>query len=143
MTKNNLTPLQICFIEEYIKDLDPVQAAMRAGYSPEYAKKNAAKLLHEPIIIEKINAAAGSSTEKLQLKKAFFVQKLLKILEFATQNEEVTDKSGMPSGKVKMRDVSAALKSLEILLKLSSANSSVVNDKPTFSGIENLDISSL
>ena len=40
-----LTGKQELFCQEFIKDLNAVQAAVRAGYLPQHAKKNSTLLL--------------------------------------------------------------------------------------------------
>jgi len=39
-----MTPKQTRFVAEYLKDLNATQAAIRAGYSPDWAQKNATRL---------------------------------------------------------------------------------------------------
>jgi phage terminase small subunit len=41
----HLTPKQRRFVEEYMKDFQPTQAAIRAGYAPKSARSQAYRLL--------------------------------------------------------------------------------------------------
>ena len=54
-----LTERQEVFCNEFIKDLNAVQAAIRAGYSTQHAKKNAYTLLRQPRISERISELKG------------------------------------------------------------------------------------
>ena len=49
-----LTPKQEAFCNEFIKDLNITQAAMRAGYSPKHARNNAYTLTQDPAIVQRI-----------------------------------------------------------------------------------------
>jgi len=51
----NLTDRQKRFVEEYAVDLNAKQAALRAGYSDNYAEKRSWELTHEPKIRENID----------------------------------------------------------------------------------------
>ena len=49
-----LTSKQEAFCNEFIKDLNITQAAMRAGYSPKHARNNAYALTQDPAIVQRI-----------------------------------------------------------------------------------------
>jgi phage terminase small subunit len=55
-----LTPKQALFVVEYLKDLNQVQAAIRAGYSADTAQKNAYRLM----AIEGVKQAIAAGTAK-------------------------------------------------------------------------------
>ena len=42
---SNHTPKQLRFVEEYLRDLNATQAAIRAGYSPKTAKVQGCQML--------------------------------------------------------------------------------------------------
>jgi phage terminase small subunit len=52
-----LTPKQNRFVEEYLLDLNPTQAAIRAGYSVRTATQQASLLLQSTEIAAAIQAA--------------------------------------------------------------------------------------
>lgn len=59
---SGLTPKQTAFVEEYLKDLNATQAAIRAGYSEKTAYSIGQENLKKPEIAEAIvNAQAGRS----------------------------------------------------------------------------------
>lgn len=58
---SKLTPKQEKFIDEYLKDLNGTQAAIRAGYSPRSANEMAARLLAK----DSISSEIASRRQKL------------------------------------------------------------------------------
>jgi len=140
--KRTLTPLQKRFTEEYIKDLNPEKAAIRAGYSKANAYTRAEALLNDPYIVEEIKRLIKSQTQKLRVEKSYIIEKLLNIAEFSLTVEEVLDKNGNPTGIKKFRDTAAGMKALELLGKHSASlesHSDVDNETPKINIINNLD----
>lgn len=135
----NLTTLQSKFINEYIIDLNPVNAAIRAGYTADYAKKNAPGFLLNVNIKKNIQEKIHQNAQNLLFSKAFFASMLLKILNYSSVIEEIIDKNGMTTGDFKMKDVGSALKSLDGLSKLCSENIAPFNSKSSIE-VDNLDI---
>jgi phage terminase small subunit len=64
MPNSPLLPKQKLFVVEYLKDLNAMQAAIRAGYKPDSAQANAARLMEH----EGIKAAIAEKSKK-QLEK--------------------------------------------------------------------------
>lgn len=56
MRKNaqGLTPLQVAFCREYVKDMDAVQAAIRAGYRETTARMEAVNWLRKRHIAREV-----------------------------------------------------------------------------------------
>lgn len=116
---------------------------------PEQRKE----LLYNPSVIAEIYGRIDYYASFLQVTKGFIVKKLLEIADYASANEEILDKNGVPTGKKKMRDVSVALKAVESLSKYSGLNCSItVNNaenqasnhfSPCNTEIENLDDSKI
>lgn len=115
--EKKLTELQKKFINEYIIDLNPEQAAIRAGYCDKNALRHANQLIQNPNIISRIKQQIKEQTKRLRIEKSYIIQKLLKVAEFSLEEEAVTDKSGNPTGKTKLRDTTAGMKALEMLCK--------------------------
>lgn len=61
MTAKKLTPKQQAFVDEYLKDRNATQAAIRAGYSAKTANSAAGRLL----LNVGIKAAIMAATEKI------------------------------------------------------------------------------
>jgi len=96
-----LTERQEVFCNEFIKDLNAVQAAIRAGYSTQHAKKNAYTLLRQPRISERISELKGESIKRTKIESDDILRRLVRIAER-------TEQEG---------DYNAAIRSLELLGK--------------------------
>ena len=96
-----LTERQEVFCNEFIKDLNAVQAAIRAGYSTQHAKKNAYRLLRQPRISERISELKGDSIKRTKIEADDILRRLVRIAER-------TEQEG---------DYNAAIRSLELLGK--------------------------
>ena len=124
----SLTQQQKIFITEYIKTLDAESSLKKAGYKQKNLKDLANKLLSNKKIIEAIRVQLQNQINSLMVHKGYVVQKLLQIAEFSLQEEDILDKDGIPTGKKKLRDTSAALKALESLCKYLGFNSKEVQE---------------
>src|SRR5215203_3275074 len=85
-TQSGLTPLQENFCHEYLKDLDPAGAYLRAGYSVKaknekarrgYARQNGRKLLEDhridmriQALVEQRNRTTDVTAERVVLELA-------------------------------------------------------------------------
>lgn len=58
------------FVEEYVKDRNGTQAAIRAGYSPRSAAVQASILLREPKILEMISVAKAAVSQAVVFEAA-------------------------------------------------------------------------
>lgn len=68
MTKGKkLTAKQQAFADEYLKDLNGTQAAIRAGYSPKTANEQAARLLANVSVQEAIREAMDKRQKRLEI----------------------------------------------------------------------------
>ena len=112
-----LTNRQKLFISEYIRSLDPQKALKIAGYNLKDSDKTLSRLLSDSQIITEIKNELKRQIDSLNVSKGYVIQKLLQIAEFSLEEEEILDKDGNSTGKKKLRDASAGLKSLESLCK--------------------------
>ncbi len=112
-----LTPQQKRFVIEYIRTLDGEFAAKKAGYKCKDLKAFSLELLEKENIIHEIKVHLKQQIESLNVPKGYVIQKLLQIAEFSLEKEDILDKDGSPTGKMKLRDSSAGLKALESLCK--------------------------
>ena len=113
----NVTIQQKKFIEEYIKTLDSEAACRYAGYKNNNLKELANKMLSDKKIIKAMQGELLSRIPSLRVEKGYIVQKLLQIIEFSLEEEDILDKDGSLTGKRKLRDTSTGLKALENLCK--------------------------
>lgn len=112
-----LTQQQKRFVTEYIKTLDAEASAKVSGYKIRDLKTFSMELLKKDYIIHAIKAQLKLQIDALNVPKGYVIQKLLQIAEFSLAEEEILDKDGNFTGKVKLRDSSAGLKALEALCK--------------------------
>lgn len=64
--KTDLTPKQERFVEEYLKDLNATQAAIRAGYSEKTAQEQSSRLLSNVMIQQFIQQRRMVLSEKAE-----------------------------------------------------------------------------
>ncbi|HNW26657.1 MAG TPA: terminase small subunit [Candidatus Gastranaerophilaceae bacterium] len=120
-----MTQQQKKFVAEYIKTLDLELSAKNAGYKTKDYKNVAQKLLSDKLIINEIKNQIKRQISSLVIQKGYIVKKLLDIVEFSLEEEDILDKDAQPSGKKKLRDTTAGLRALESLCKhLGFANKS-------------------
>lgn len=79
MTKDDLTPKQRRFVEEYLIDLNATQAAIRAGYSAKTAAVIGAENLRKPNIASAIEARQSALAEKHGVTVERIVMELAKL----------------------------------------------------------------
>lgn len=114
---DNLTLQQKKFINEYIATLDAAASCKSAGYKTPNPKEFANKLLTDKKIINAMKKELIARIPSLRVEKGYIVQKLLQIIEFSLEEEDILDKEGNDTGKRKLRDTSTGLKALENLCK--------------------------
>lgn len=74
-----MTGKQIRFVEEYLKDLNATQAAIRAGYSRDSAYSIGQENLNKPEIKEKIDLAVTSRAERNKITADRVLQEIASI----------------------------------------------------------------
>jgi len=89
-----LSDLALRFVHEYMIDCNGAQAAIRAGYAPAHARKQAYLLMQDPRIETLIAEARAKLTEDLQLERDTIARELASI-GFASMRSYVEiDKDG-------------------------------------------------
>ena len=76
-----LTPKQARFVEEYLLDLNATQAAIRAGYSPKWANRQAHNLIDDSRLAAAIAEKQAKTAEKLNIKREDLIRRLLEIAD--------------------------------------------------------------
>lgn len=74
-----LTDKQARFVEEYLKDMNATQAAIRAGYSEKAARKIAHELLTKPHVASAVRAAQMRRSERVEITQDMVVKELAKV----------------------------------------------------------------
>ena len=104
-----LTARQMRFVDEYLKDLNATQAAIRAGYKATTAvAANAARLLTNDKVQEAIEARQQARVERVELEQDWVVNELRKV---AQKCLPVEDDDGKPIANI----VNVGVKALELL----------------------------
>ena len=107
--KAMLTARQQRFVDEYLKDLNATQAAIRAGYKATTAvAANAARLLTNDKVQEAIEARQQARVERVELEQDWVVNELRKV---AQKCLPVEDDDGKPIANI----VNVGVKALELL----------------------------
>ena len=98
---DTLTPQQEQFCQEFIKDLNALRAAIRAGYGEQHAKKNAWQIVRNPTVSARIAELKAEQTKRTKIEADDILRRLVRIAE-------KTEQEG---------DYNAAIRSLELLGK--------------------------
>jgi phage terminase small subunit len=94
-----LTPRQALFVQEYLKDLNATQAAIRAGYAEKTARVMGPENLSKPAIRDAVDEALAKRSGKIQVDAEWVLAGLKKNFERSMQEEAVTDKEGNRTGE--------------------------------------------
>ena len=112
---------QIRFVEEYLKDLNATQAAIRAGYSKKTARSQGARLLTNVDIAEAIQEAKEERSERTKIDQDYVLTNIQKVIERCMQVQQVdnclTQTEDGELAQAFMFKEQGALKGLELLGK--------------------------
>lgn len=75
---SELTAKQARFVEEYLKDSNATQAAIRAGYSSKSAEKLGHDLLKLPQVSQKLKEENGKRARKSKISSTWVIKRLVK-----------------------------------------------------------------
>ncbi len=139
---NKLNDKQKRFCEEYLKDMNGTQAAIRAGYSEKTANRIASENLSKPDIKTYIQELQTDVQKRNEISIDEIVQNLIEIKNRCMQNVPVMtyDKVNMvyvqvldENGRVIWNfDAAGALKALDLLMKhLGGYNADNQQKQPT------------
>ena len=84
-----MTDKQNVFVQEYLKDLNATQAAIRAGYSAHTAYSIGQRLLSNVEISNAINSAMSERSERAKLTADYVLQNLHEIAQRCMQKSPV------------------------------------------------------
>lgn len=116
-----LTRKELAFCEEYVKDYNGTQAAIRAGYKESNAASQASRLLKKAEILEQIKNNQKELVEKSCLTEDKIISKLESVLDRCTTAIPVMEwnyeeHDYVPTGEYQF-DSKGALKAIELLGK--------------------------
>lgn len=109
----NLTARQQRFAQEYLVDLNGLQAALRAGYTPQSAKKNSTRLLTNPLIKDFIAKKQAEIAQKIDLNAQTVLKELLAIAT-SDLRKAFNDDGSLKDMKDIPDDVAKALAGIDI-----------------------------
>lgn len=111
-----LTNRQKRFVEEYLKDMNATQAAIRAGYSERTARQMAAQNLTKLNVKNAVEKALREREERTNITQNYVLQGLRENVQRCMQAKPVLDREGSPTGKYTYH-ATGANRALELLGK--------------------------
>lgn len=114
MRKNKLTAKQQAFVDEYLKDLNATQAAIRAGYSPKTAQAIAAENLSKPLLSQAIQERMDARSKRVSIDADYVLKGIARVVDRCEQVEPVLDREGNPTGEFTFQAM-PALRGYELL----------------------------
>ena len=94
LTANKLTEKQARFVEEYLIDLNMIQAALRSGYSPNSIKQSASRTLNNSLVKAAIDEAKEARSERLKIDADYVLRGAVELFERCMQRSPVPDAEG-------------------------------------------------
>ena len=86
-----LTPKQAQFVKEYLVDLNGTQAAIKCGYSPKTAVKQASRLLTNADIKNAIQAEMDKRAKKTNITAEYVLNGIKDTIEKAQLNDRYSE----------------------------------------------------
>lgn len=111
-----MTPKQARFVEEYLKDMNATQAAIRSGYSADSAAQQGERLLRNADVAAEVAKAIGARSDRVQVDQDWVLSRLVQVAERCMQAEPVTDREGEPTGEYRF-EAAGANRALELVGK--------------------------
>ena len=134
MNKENININQKKFLEHYAKTLDAEQSAHAAGYKNKVSVTNVKKILDDPKNLKELDKIVQKNAKKLEITKAFIVQKYLRIIEYAFFEDE----NGLKEPQLALRALDGLCKQLGC-----TKYAELKTNKSIFENIEGLDPSKI
>lgn len=104
---------QELFCQEYLKDLNGTQAAIRAGYSANGSDVQATRLLANASVRARVDELLAKRSNKLEITAEKVLRDIEETRVRCMQGERVLDREGIPTGEWKF-EAHAALKASEL-----------------------------
>jgi phage terminase small subunit len=116
MSKDQLTPKQERFCEEYLIDLNATQAAFRAGYSAKTANEQGARLLANVSVASKIDELKKARAEVTGITAERVLKEIAKLAFFDPR--KLLNGDGTPKAIHELDDeTAAAVAGIDIVTK--------------------------
>jgi phage terminase small subunit len=91
MTDRPLSPKQARFVDEYMVDMNATQAAIRAGYSPKYADRQASKLVGDSRVSAQIQRRKNHLAQRADVTAADILQAHVRIARVCEADERYSE----------------------------------------------------
>ena len=114
--EKKLTEKEKAFCQEYLKDFNGTQSAIRAGYSENSAKEIAYENLTKHHIAQYLQQLIDKRAESCELSAQWVLSNLKDVVTRCMQAEPVLDSKGFPTGEYKFNSMGAN-KALELIGK--------------------------
>ncbi len=96
IAETKLTAKQQRFADEYLIDLDPAQAAIRAGYDPKTARRSAQQNMKKPEIQQAIQTAMQNRQARTEITQDRVIQEYARLAFFDPRKLFYPDGSPKP-----------------------------------------------
>ena len=123
-----IEPRQQRFVDEYLKDFNGTQAAIRAGYSKRTAVAQASRLLSKANIAATVAARKQAAAQRLEMSAEEVRQAFSKIGRYDPRNLYASDGSLKPIAELD-DDTAAAISSFEVIAKLTKGGKGKASGK--------------
>ena len=110
--ETKLSPKRQRFVEEYLIDSNGAQAAIRAGYSENTAKEQAARLLTNVNVKAAIEAGRKKKSKECGITQEYILNNLKEIVERGMQRTTIKDKKGEDIFQYNPKEANKALELL-------------------------------
>lgn len=125
---STLNHRQEAFCQEYIKDFNITQAAIRAGYKEKNAGASGHEIFKKPEIGARIAQLMEARTKRTEIDADWVLNQAVKLHNRCMQGEPVLDREGNETGEWRFEHAGAS-KSLELIGK--HVNVQAFNDRQT------------
>lgn len=109
------------FCNEYLKDLNGTQAAIRAGYSKKTANRIANRLLSKIDIRGYVKKLQAKTAEKNEITIQNLLDDLKELKNYGMTDEELEDGKGKGTGKIRKIDPKTAIDAIEKIGRMIGA----------------------
>ena len=92
--KDQLNPKQERFCQEFLKDLNAKQAAIRAGYAPRSAEVQGSRLLSHDKVSAKIAQLKAERNQKTGVDQRWVIEHMVDLVQSCMQEVPVRDRKG-------------------------------------------------
>lgn len=108
-----MTPRQLAFVREYLKDMNATAAMVRAGYSARTANKHTPRLMGHPEVRELIDAATADRNAAVLIEATDTIHELAD----EARSELRAAREYLNTAGRRLRDATATILDIELLRK--------------------------